>query len=155
MKWGRKVACAVALLALATGIVMSSCGGGLSGRSAVDGGDDASPICPYGGCATSDSEGVPPTTTDANVGCPGETTISGKVYDPASKNPLYNVLVETPAATPIDLSMAQQGASCAACTSLYTTAIAYAYTDETGSFTIHHAAHDPPGGTTTLIVQIG
>jgi hypothetical protein len=83
--------------------------------------------------------------------CPsGKTTISGRVYDPAGKNPLYNVAVYIPneAVSPIKL-----GASCDKCDTIYTgKAVASALTDPAGEFKIMDA---PDGANIPLVIQIG
>lgn len=79
-----------------------------------------------------------------------ETTISGRVFDPAGKNPLYNVVVFVPGARPAALPT---GASCDSCSSLYTGApIAVALTDARGNFTLHNT---PDGEAIPLVVQVG
>ncbi|MDB4987391.1 MAG: hypothetical protein JWN04_2569 [Myxococcaceae bacterium] len=78
------------------------------------------------------------------------TTISGTIYDPAGKNPLYNVAVYVPNDTVEDL---KSGAACDTCASLYTgTPIASALTDAAGTFTIQNA---PVGTDIPLVVQVG
>jgi hypothetical protein len=78
------------------------------------------------------------------------TTISGTVYDPAGRNPLYGVVVFVPSSTPAPFPA---GASCASCASLYTgDPIAFAVTDAAGRFRIQGA---PDGANIPLVVQIG
>lgn len=78
------------------------------------------------------------------------TTISGKVYDPAGKNPLYDIVVYVPNAP---LKPLAQGASCAKCDDLYSgDPIAATLTDATGSFKLTNA---PDGKDIPLVVQIG
>ncbi len=84
--------------------------------------------------------------------CPngGTTTISGKVYDPALANPLYNVVVYVPntAVKPLPT-----GASCASCNSLFSgDPIATALTDASGAFTLKNA---PDGADIPLVIQVG
>ena len=84
--------------------------------------------------------------------CPdgGSTTVTGTVYDPAGKNPLYNVVVYVPNTTP---SALKAGASCDSCASLYTgTPIAAAVTDAKGNFTMTNV---PSGASIPLVIQIG
>jgi hypothetical protein len=84
--------------------------------------------------------------------CPGDgsTTISGKVYDPAGRNGLYNVAVYVPS-KPID--PLPLGATCVACESLYSGApIASTLTDAAGGFILENA---PEGTDIPLVVQIG
>jgi hypothetical protein len=83
--------------------------------------------------------------------CPtGMTTISGRIYDPAGKNPLYNVAAYIPNSTPLPL---QTGASCDPCEKLYTgNPIVTALTDAAGNFKIMMA---PDGPNIPLVIQIG
>ncbi len=79
-----------------------------------------------------------------------DTTISGKVYDPAGKNPLYDIAVFVPNAP---LKPFSPGAGCYACGDLYSgDPVATALTDASGSFTIPRA---PDGANIPLVVQIG
>jgi hypothetical protein len=78
------------------------------------------------------------------------TSISGKIYDPAGKNPLYNVAVYVPNAP---VAALPSGASCASCESQYTgSPLVAALTDASGSFTIKNA---PVGADIPLVIQIG
>jgi hypothetical protein len=80
----------------------------------------------------------------------GTTSISGKIYDPAGKNPLYNVVVYVPneAVQPL-----KSGASCDMCKDLYSgKPIAVALTDAAGAFTIKGA---PSGANIPLVIQVG
>jgi hypothetical protein len=80
----------------------------------------------------------------------GSTTISGKVYDPAGRNPLYNVVVYVPNAP---LKPLATGASCDSCDSLFSgSPIAVAQTDALGQFTLKNA---PDGDDVPLVVQVG
>jgi hypothetical protein len=80
----------------------------------------------------------------------GATTISGKVYDPAGNNPLYNVVVYVPNAP---VSPLAKGASCDSCSSLFSgSPIAATQTDAQGRFTLKNA---PDGSDIPLVVQIG
>lgn len=83
--------------------------------------------------------------------CPtGSTTISGRIYDPAGKNPLYNVAAYVPNSTPQPL---QLGASCDPCEKLYTgNPVVTALTDASGNFKIDKA---PDGQNIPLVIQIG
>ena len=64
-------------------------------------------------------------------GNPKATTISGKVYDPAGKVPLYNVAVYVPNGTVAPLT---EGASCDRCGASITNPVTATITDEAGSF---------------------
>ena len=80
----------------------------------------------------------------------GSTTVSGQVYDPAGKNPLYNVVVYVPNQTPDALP---SGATCDKCDALYTGfPIASALTDAAGKFTLKNV---PDGANIPLVIQIG
>ncbi len=84
--------------------------------------------------------------------CPGNlsTTISGRIYDPAGKNPLYGVVAYVPNATPAPIA---RGASCYSCSDLYTgDPLAAALSDANGYFTIPDA---PDGADIPLVIQIG
>jgi len=69
-------------------------------------------------------------TNQCVASCSGgtSTTVSGTVYDPAGKNPLYGITVYVPSVPPGDLP---PGAGCYTCASLYQSGmpIAYAVTD--------------------------
>lgn len=80
----------------------------------------------------------------------GSTTISGQVFDPAGRNPLYNVAVYVPneAVQPLE-----PGASCAPCEAMYSgKAVVSTLTDAEGRFTLEKA---PDGTDIPLVVQIG
>jgi hypothetical protein len=80
----------------------------------------------------------------------GSTTISGTIYDPAGKNPLYGVVAYVPNKTPDAIT---SGASCYSCSDLYTgEPLAAAITDATGKFTIPKA---PDGANIPLVIQVG
>jgi hypothetical protein len=84
--------------------------------------------------------------------CPGggATTVTGTVYDPAGKNPLYGIVVYVPSEPPAAIST---GASCYSCNSLYTgNPIAYTVTDAAGHFTLSGV---PDGTKIPLVVQVG
>jgi hypothetical protein len=80
----------------------------------------------------------------------GATTISGRIYDPAGKNPLYNVSVYIPNEMVQPLKL---GASCDQCASLYTgKPVVSALTDPAGNFIIKDA---PDGPNIPLVIQVG
>jgi hypothetical protein len=79
----------------------------------------------------------------------GKTTISGKVYDPAGKNPLYNVAVFIPNSPLEPLAL---GASCD-CEKLYTgKPVVSTLTNAQGEFKLENA---PDGADIPLVIQIG
>lgn len=82
------------------------------------------------------------------VGAP-KTTISGKVYDPAGKVPLYNVLVYVPNA-PVEPFT--EGVACDRCDAKVLNPVTSAVTDETGSFVLQDA---PAGQNIPLVIQVG
>jgi hypothetical protein len=78
------------------------------------------------------------------------TDISGTIYDPAGRNPLYGVVAYIPNATPEPFT---QGASCGTCDSLFTgTPIATAISDADGKFTLTNV---PDGVDVPIVVQVG
>jgi hypothetical protein len=84
--------------------------------------------------------------------CPVDhsTSISGTVFDPAGKNPLYDVVVYVPNSQPKPFAT---GATCDTCDELYTgEPIAVALTDAFGHFTITNA---PDGDKIPLVIQVG
>lgn len=84
----------------------------------------------------------------ACVGAP-TTSISGKVYDPAGKVPLYNVVVYVPNGAVPAFS---DGASCDRCGSSIMNPVTAAVTDETGAFKLENA---PAGANIPLVIQVG
>jgi hypothetical protein len=80
----------------------------------------------------------------------GSTTISGTIYDPAGKNPLYGIVAYVPNTKPAALT---SGASCYSCGDLYTgNPITAAVTDATGAFTLKNV---PDGTNIPLVIQVG
>jgi hypothetical protein len=97
-----------------------------------------------------------PTGLQCNVGCSGNatTSISGKVYDPAMKNPLYNVAVYVPATAlqPLPRGV-PTGADQCSCGALFKSgAIVSTTTGPDGSFTLTNA---PTGSAVPLVLQVG
>ena len=90
-----------------------------------------------------------------DVPCSGgtSTTITGKVYDPAGKNPLYNVAVYVPATAlqPLPKGV-PTGADACSCSALFKSgALAATSTAVDGTFTLTNV----PVGEVTLALQIG
>ena len=85
------------------------------------------------------------------VACDGgkTTSISGKVYDPAGKVPLYNAIVYVPNA-PVD--KITTGATCGKCGDVSGEPLVTAITDASGSFQLLNV---PVGKNIPLVVQVG
>ncbi|MGO8998709.1 MAG: carboxypeptidase regulatory-like domain-containing protein [Polyangiaceae bacterium] len=143
--------CALALVAFTLAALSPACAGG--DQTGFQNGEEGGASSGSGGGIGSllpggDGGSGSPTTPSCAGG--GSTTISGTVYDPAQKNPLYGVVVYVPGSTPAPLP---SGASCDSCDSLYTGgAVAAAVTDTSGKFTITDA---PAGANVPLVIQIG
>jgi hypothetical protein len=124
-------------------------GGGPSGSSGGSGSGAS-------GSGSSGSIGVfPDSGGDDGASCLGGTTgtISGTVYDPAMKNPLYDVAVFVPA-NPLQLLPrgVPTGADACSCPALFKShALAVTTTDVNGKFSLPNV----PAGTHDLVLQIG
>jgi hypothetical protein len=87
--------------------------------------------------------------------CPGKpkTSLSGTVYDPAGKNPLYNAYVYVPVDPTATLPPFTSGASCDTCSGAGSvSAVAVAQTGPDGKFTLDNV---PYGDNVSLVVQMG
>jgi hypothetical protein len=129
----------------------SSTATGGTGASAPGGGKGASgPI--LGGDIPKDMPDGPCMGLECAVpACAGmpTTSISGKVYDPAGKVPLYNVMVYVPNAP---VPAFTEGAACDRCGASVTNPVTAAVTDESGSFKLDKA---PAGPNIPLVIQVG
>lgn len=142
---------------LAIGLLVAACDkdNGKDNSASDAGENDGAQETPESG--TSQSTNSPAQTSCTGLQCQQQTceggkstTISGKVYDPAGKNPLYNVVVYVPNA---ELAPLPPGASCAACDSLFSgSPVAVGQTDATGQFTIKDV---PVGDNIPLVMQVG
>jgi hypothetical protein len=165
---------------IATGLSVPACGGthpentfgnsngGSSGASGGgsgggSGGSSNGSFVPDGGIPNGSSSG---TSGDGGVACPsglmcnvqcsggGSTTITGKVYDPAGKDPLYNVAVYVPA-TPLQPlpKGVPTGADACSCAALFKSgALTSTFTGVDGTFTLTNV---PVGSSVPLVLQIG
>ncbi|MES1204826.1 MAG: carboxypeptidase-like regulatory domain-containing protein [Pseudomonadota bacterium] len=123
--------------------------GGVRGTGALGGGTGTEPRGTAG-------------TTGGPVGCKNlqcqqmtcpngaSTTVSGKVYDPAGKVPLYNVIVYVPNAP---LAPIAEGVSCERCAGTASgSPVASALTDASGAFVLQNV---PVGRDIPLVMQVG
>jgi hypothetical protein len=80
----------------------------------------------------------------------GDTTISGKVYDPAGKVPLYNAIVYIPNAP---LAPITEGVTCEKCDGTASgSPVSSALTDASGNFVLRKV---PVGTDIPLVIQVG
>ncbi len=141
-------------------------GSGPDGGNVTDGGGGDGTLGRDTGTGTFGDGGGPPPPVEGGVPCPtgltcnvacadgGTTTISGTVYDPAGKNPLYNVAVYVPAMPlaplPPGVPTAADACSCAAL--FKSGALANTVTGTDGKFTLTNV---PVGSSVPLVIQIG
>jgi hypothetical protein len=100
-------------------------------------------------------DACPPGAT-CNVSCPGNgsTSITGKVYDPAGKNPLFRVFVYVPASPlqPLPKGVPTGPAACS-CAALFPSGmLASTTTGVDGTFTLTNV---PVGMGVPLVLQVG
>ena len=123
------------------------CPGGLACGSAPPGGTGQPNVCPGTGTAgvcTGIACNIPKCTGTA------ATSISGTVYDPAGKVPLYNATVYVPNAA---LDPVPEGVSCDKCNAtLSGRPIATALSDTKGHFVLRNV---PAGPNIPLVIQVG
>jgi hypothetical protein len=79
----------------------------------------------------------------------GDTTVTGTVYAPNGKLPLYDAVVYVPNATPEPLP---QGMTCDQCGAVTGAPLTTALTDSKGNFVLKNA---PSGDNIPLVIQIG
>lgn len=82
------------------------------------------------------------------------TTLTGKVYDPAGANPLYNVMVYIPAGPNGDAELPPipEGVQCDTCGSTALNPMVSAITNEKGEFTLENV---PVDSDVPVVVQVG
>jgi len=108
---------------------------------------------PPGGGPNNCPQGAP-LSCYVNTKCAGgaQTTLTGKVYDPAGKVPIYNVIVFVPNDMS-NLPVITPGtSSCNTCDVPVGNYVSVTTTDKTGSFTLPNV---PTGKNVPLVVQIG
>ena len=95
-----------------------------------------------------------PLTCYVDTNCPGgkHTTITGKVYDPAGKNPIYNVVVFVPTDLRSLPAITPGTNTCNTCSTPVGDHVAVTQTAEDGSFTLTDV---PWGKNVPLVLQIG
>jgi hypothetical protein len=161
----------VASILLFAGAVAIACGGGKAGfhGSSSGGGSGGTrsgssgssggfgPLGDGGGSGGGDGGTVAcPTGLACNVPCVGggTTQITGRVYDPAAKNPLYDVAVYVPAVPLVPLPRGvPTGADACLCAALFKSgAIASAVTAVDGTFVLNNV---PVGDSVPLVLQVG
>ncbi len=136
----------------------SSGGGGGSSGSSGGTASSSSGILNLPGSSSSSGgmTAVCPSDLQCDVSCSGggTTTISGKVYDPAGHDPLYNIVVYVPAKPLVALPKGvPTGADACSCTALYKSGeVAITTTGVDGSFKLTNA---PVGSSVPLVLQVG
>jgi hypothetical protein len=137
--------CVVVVMTIGT----AACGGSSTshGMGGDGGADGRVPILGMNGGWKGPCTGIECQVHACNVGL---TTISGTIYDPAGRNPLYGVVAYVPNAS---LEPFPAGASCGTCDSLFTgTPIATAISDAKGRFTLRNV---PDGIDIPIVIQVG
>jgi hypothetical protein len=129
--------------------------------SGLNGGGSGGIFSSGGGTVSSSSSGAAPTcasgtgwvcSVDKSCSTSSPTTLTGKVFDPAGANPLYNALVFIPNVV-ADLPPITPGTkSCNTCDASVGNYVAIAQTDTTGSFTLTGV---PTGTDVPITVQMG
>jgi hypothetical protein len=115
-------------------------GTGATGGTAILGGTGGN-----GGTIPTSGNGGTPACTETTG-----TSISGYVYDPAGKVPLYNVVVYVPVPG-VEPPPIIEGASCEKCSGREARAVAVALTDASGHFVLN----DTPSGAVPLVMEVG
>lgn len=113
-------------------------GGAGSERGPCQGLECQKTTCTLGNCKVPACDGNQPLTT-----------VSGKVFDPAGKVPLYNVVVYVPNGPVPEFT---EGAACDRCDASITNPVAAAITDTHGAFKLEDV---PVGDAIPLVIQVG
>jgi hypothetical protein len=148
--------CAIASLVVAVGFAAGCGSAGSSAGSSANGGGPSAIFGVSedgGGDGSADLPRCIVATGQCVASCSGSTstTVSGTVYDPAGRNPLYGIVVFVPSIPPAALP---QGVDCLSCSALYDSGlpIAYTVTDAAGHFTLTGV---PDGANIPIVVQVG
>jgi hypothetical protein len=138
-----------------------STGSGATGSGATGGGPVVvvGPNSPDAGDASADTAcvGLECQKTTCTLGActvpacasGASTTLTGTVYEPAGKVPLYNVMVYVPNGSVPDI---KTGATCDRCDTTVLNPVASALTDTHGQFTLDDV---PVGSNIPLVIQVG
>ena len=137
-------ALALLLAAFSTAVAFGGCGSKSNGTGADNGGEvfTSSGGPGFGGSSSGTSVGVTCTNgmgwaCRVNNSCgSGSTTLTGKVYDPAGKNPIYNVVVWVPNDASQLPAITPGTNSCNTCDASIGDYVVATTTDATGSFTL-------------------
>src|SRR4051812_11464888 len=156
------IACVCAYMSLGCAAVETSSAAGRGGAPAGGAGNGGRPVAigGFGGSATAGggcvnlqcqqdncTRGACTQSTCTNG---SKTTVSGVVFDPAGRTPLYNVVVYVPNEPLADITTR---ATCDTFASPYSgRPIAVALTDSAGRFSVEHV---PVGDNVPLVIQIG
>jgi hypothetical protein len=129
---------------------------GGSGGSSGAGGGSSSGFTDTVGTSTDAGGGPCPAGFKCNVSCSGgaTTSISGTVYDPAGRDPLYDIVVYVPAKplTALPKGVPTGSAACS-CPALYPSGeVVTTTTGVNGTFTLSDA---PVGTDVPLVIQVG